>query len=213
MKPTRILLADDHAVVIEGLRRILDRPEFEVVGTVADGQALVREADRLRPDVIVTDITMPLLNGIDAARQILARGGAPKIIFLTMHPEVAYASAAIASGACAYVVKSAAGQELVDAIQHALSGRVYMSPAVEKALGLAKETPLRKTRGAVDGLTDRQREVLQLLAQGLQVKEIAAKLNVSPRTVEFHKYRIMELLGVRTVAELTRYAVTHGIVT
>ena len=213
MKRATILLADDHAVVVEGLRRILDRPEFKVVGVVPDGRALLQAAARLKPDLIVSDVAMPLLNGIDAAREILASNRKTKIIFLTMHPEVAYATAALAAGASGYVLKSAAGEELIRAIREVLHERVYVSDAIAESVKRARETRPTKNRSPLDGLTGRQREVLQLLAEGRQAKEIAAVLHLSPKTVEFHKYRIMDALGVRTVADLARYAVKHGIVT
>ncbi len=211
MKHSRILLADDHAVVVEGLRRILDRPEFEVVDVAGDGWSLVQAAARLHPDVIVTDIAMPGLNGIEAARKIHEQDQKPKIIFLTMHPESVYATAALAAGASGYVLKSAAGEELIAAIRDALEGRIYISKLVAQSKGHVREVA-GKAGGAIDGLTSRQREVLQLLAKGLQAKEIAATLNVSSKTVEFHKYRIMNALGLRTVADLTRYAIKNGIV-
>lgn len=212
MTRSRILLADDHAVVIEGLRRILDRPEFQVVGVATDGRALLRAAERLKPDLIITDIAMPLLKGIDAAREILARKQKPKIIFLTMHPEVAYATAALAAGASGYVLKSAAGEQLIGAIREVLKGHTYLSEAIAKSVERARHIRSTKQGTEIDGLTGRQREVLQLLAEGRQVKEIAALLHLSPKTVEFHKYRVMDALGARTVADLARYAVKHGIV-
>ncbi len=212
MKPSTVLIADDHAVVVEGLRRILDRPEFEVVGVARDGWALLHAAARLRPDVIITDIAMPSLNGIEAARKIHQQNQKSKIIFLTMHPELVYAKTAIAAGASGYVLKSAAGEELVRAIRHALNGRTYISKRIAESMKRAGEVRPGKNRSAGDELTRRQREVLQLLAKGFQVKEIAATLNVSSKTVEFHKYRIMDALGMRTVANLTRYAVKYGIV-
>lgn len=212
MKRSRILLADDHTVVIEGLRRMLDHPEFEVVGVATDGRALLRDAIRLQPDVIVTDVAMPLLNGIDAAREIHKHSPKPKIVFLTMHPEAVYATAALAAGASGYVLKSAAGEELIGAIRAALEGHTYISKAIAKSVKRAREVRPADDHSAIDGLTRRQREVLQLLAEGRQAKEIAVVLNVSPKTVEFHKYRIMDLLGVRTVADLTRYALKRGIV-
>lgn len=207
----RILIADDHTVVAEGLRRMLDRPEFEVIGVVADGQAMVREASRLRPDLIITDVAMPVMNGIDAARKILEQGWKPKIIFLTMYSEIAYARAALSAGALGYVLKSAAGHELFAAIREASAGRIYISKTIA---GEVEQLGQRRlvTRQGVDGLTQRQLEVLQLLAEGRQAKEIAAVLNLSPRTVEFHKYRIMKALGARTVADLARYAVKQGLV-
>jgi DNA-binding NarL/FixJ family response regulator len=211
MKRWRILLADDHAVVVEGLRRILDRPEFEVVDVAGNGWALVQAAARLHPDVIVTDIAMPGLNGIQAARKIHEQDRKPKIVFLTMHPESAYATAALAAGASGYVLKSAAGEELIGAIREALEGRIYVSKQVAQSKEYVREVA-GKQGGEIDGLTGRQREVLQLLAKGFQAKEIAATLNVSSKTVEFHKYRIMNVLGLHTVADLTRYAIKSGIV-
>jgi len=212
MNRARILIADDHSVVIEGLRRILDRPQFDVVGVANDGRALIQAAEKLHPDVIVTDVAMPRLNGLDAAREIHSRHPNLKIIFLTMHPEVAYATAALGAGAAGYVLKSAAGEELIDAIGAALNGRIYISKSIAKSVEYAREIRSRNGRGAVDLLTHRQREILQQLAEGRQVKEIAAMLKLSPKTVEFHKYRIMKLLHLRTVADLARYAQKRGIV-
>lgn len=212
MKRPRILLADDHAIVIEGLRRILDRPEFELVGAANSGRTLLEAAARLQPDVIITDIAMPSPNGIEAAREIQEQNPKPKIIFLTMHPELVYANAAFAAGASGYVLKSAAGEELITAIRAALDGRTYISKAIAQSMEQAREAGPGKDRSSINGLTPRQREVLQLLAKGLQAKEIAAMLNVSSKTVEFHKYRIMNELGLRTVADLTRYALKNGIV-
>ena len=210
MNPARILLADDHAVVIEGLRRMLDSPRFEVVGVATDGRALLEAAARLRPDIIISDVAMPLLNGIDAARELRERDPHLKIIFLTMHSEVMFATAALAAGALGYVLKSAAGEELLSAIRHALQGRVYVSKAIAQSVKHAAE--VMPKRGVVNGLTHRQREILQLLAEGRQIKEIATVLNLSPKTVEFHKYRIMDMLSVHTAADLTRYALKHGII-
>ena len=207
MKRLRILLADDHAVVIEGLRRILERRDFEVVGAVADGRALVEAAAALQPEITVTDIAMPLLNGIEAARQIRQHNPQAKIIFLTMHPEVIYARQALAAGGCGYVLKSSAGDELITAIDEAARGRVYITESI------AQEVAFRPSGASpLEGLTRRQRDVLQLLAEGRQAKEIAATLNVSPKTVEFHKYRLMDVLGVHTTAELARYAAKNGMV-
>jgi DNA-binding NarL/FixJ family response regulator len=212
MKRSTVLIADDHAVVVEGLRRILDRPEFEVAGVAIDGQALLQAARQSQPDLIITDVAMPMLNGIDAVREIRRQNRKSKVIFLTMHPEIAYATAALAAGASGYVLKSAAGEELINAIHDVLDGRTYVSKSIAKSVEHAREIRSMKNRDPIDLLTHRQREVLQLLAEGRQAKEIAVLLNVSPKTVEFHKYRIMDLLGLHTVAELTRYAVQHGIV-
>ena len=212
MKRSTILLADDHGVVIESLRRILDRPEFEVVGVVSDGWALVQTAARLQPNVIVTDVAMPSLNGIEAVRKIREENQKSKIIFLTMHPELVYARAAFAAGASGYVLKTSAREELIHAIGEALDGRSYISKQIVQSMEHASEVGAEKNRGAIDGLTNRQREVLQLLVKGPQTKEIAAMLNLSTKTIEFHKYRIMNALGLHTVAELTRYAIENGIV-
>jgi DNA-binding NarL/FixJ family response regulator len=212
MKRSRILIADDHAIVVEGLRRVLKRPEFEVVGVAGDGRALIEAAAKLQPEVIITDIAMPLLNGIDAAQAIHRQNRKIKIIFLTMHSELAYVTAALAAGASGYVLKSAAGEELLDAIEAAINGRTYLPESIAKRMKHAREMPPSGIHCVIDQLTHRQREVLQLIAEGKQVKEIAAMLNLSPKTVEFHKYRIMYLLDLRTVADLARYAQKLGMV-
>lgn len=212
MTCSRILLADDHLVVQQGLRRILDRPEFEVVGAVRDGRALVEAEARLKPDVIIADISMPLLNGIEALRQIRQQNPKAKVIFLSMHPEAIYAVEAMKAGARGYLVKSADDEELIAAIGKVLAGEIYVTPSLAEPVLNRLRAPRLSARGSADALTERQREVLQLLAEGKQAKEIAALLNVSDRTVEFHKYRIMETLGIRTVAGLAAYAAKHGIV-
>jgi DNA-binding NarL/FixJ family response regulator len=205
------VLADDHTVVLEGLRRVLE-PECEVVGTAADGRALLAAAERLKPDVVVADISMPLLNGIDAVRQIKKTARNVKVVFLTMHADVSYAAKALEAGGSGYVLKTSAAEELLTAIREALNGRKYVTPALStqvlETLGKRGSRPAE----SLDTLTVRQREVLQLVAEGKTVKEIAGILHVSPRTVEFHKYRIMEELGLRSTGELTQYAIRHGIV-
>jgi DNA-binding NarL/FixJ family response regulator len=211
MKRVRILLADDHQVVLEGLRRILDRPEFEVVGTAMDGRELVEAARKLQPDLILADVSMPLLSGIQAVREILRTQEKAKVIFLTMHPEVPYAVEALAVGASGYVLKNSAGDELLTAIQEVLQGRTYLAATIRERVSDALVARSHKARGAGEMLTPRQREVLRLLAQGLQVKEVAAQLNVTPKTVEFHKQQMKRALGVQTVAELAVYAAKHGI--
>ena len=212
MKTLRILLADDHDVVIAGLRLILAQPEFEIVGVVKNGHELVRAAQELKPDLIIADITMPLLNGIEAAEQIRKNNRRAKIVFLTMHPDVTYAAEALAAGGSAYVLKNSAGDELPTAIQKILKGQIYLPKSMAAAVTRALDLRSRRRRVVTDKLTTRQREVLQLLAEGRPVKEVATALNVSPRTVEFHKYRIMEVLGVHSGAELARYAMKKGIV-
>jgi DNA-binding NarL/FixJ family response regulator len=213
MKRWRLLLADDHDIVVEGLRRVLDQPDLEIAGIVNNGRSLLRAAREIQPDVIVTDITMPLLNGIDAARQLRKTNPEAKIIFLTMHPDVTFATEALAAGGSGYVLKNSAGHELLTAIREAMQGRTYVTKSIAESVMQGLSARSNSWRSPLDKLTSRQREVLQMLAEGLHVKEIAVKLNLSPRTVEFHKYRIMNELGLRTVAELGRYAVRHGIVT
>lgn len=212
MMRSRILLADDHVVVLQGLQRILDRAQFEVVGAVSDGRALVEAAARLKPDAIIADISMPLLNGVEALRQIRNQNPKAKVIFLSMHPEAIYAVEAMKAGAKGYLVKSADDEELITAIRKVLAGEVYVTPSLAEPVFNRLRAPRISARGTSEALTLRQREVLQLLAEGKQAKEIAALLKVSGRTVEFHKYRIMETLGIRTVAGLAAYAAKHGIV-
>lgn len=209
---SKILVADDHTVVLEGLRRILDRPEFEIVGAVRDGHELVEAAARLKPDIIIADFSMPNLNGVEAARQIRKHNPKAKIIFLTMHPEAIYAVQAMRAGGSGYVLKDSAGEELLAAIQEVGAGRTFITASLQDAVLHALRGSHEKREETRDLLTSRQREVLQLLAEGKPPKEIAAVLNVSYRTVEYHKYRIMEALGLRTVAELAAYAVKQGIV-
>jgi DNA-binding NarL/FixJ family response regulator len=210
LKRARVLLGDDHIIILEGVRHILE-PHFDVVGAVSDGRALLAAVRELHPDVVVADISMPLLNGIEVARQLQKSQAGPKIIFLTMHPDATYATEAFRAGASGYVLKSSAADELVRAIQEALLGRVYVTPLVagEVLSGLirAPQSPEK-----LPSLTPRQREVLQLVAEGRSAKEIADILKVSPRTVEFHKFRIMDSLGLHSAAELTQYAIRHGIV-
>ena len=207
----RILLADDHQIVVDGLRSLL-ASEFALCGAVGDGHQLVEQALRLRPDVIVADISMPLLNGIDAVRKLREAGVEAKVVFLTMHPDVTYLSRALEAGASAYVLKHAASDELVAAIQAALRGERFISPqlrtpAVEEFLD-----PTRRHLKEAMELTPRQREVLQLLAEGKSAKEIASVLGISPRTVETHKYTMMDQLGVKTTAGLVQHAIKAGLI-
>ena len=211
MSRPRVLLADDHRIVTEGLKGLLE-PEFELVGIVGDGRALLAAAEKLRPDVIVADISMPLLNGIDAVRQIRKAYGEIKIVFLTMHPDVTYAISAFEAGASGYVLKHSAPTELVTAIRSALRGKTFVTPLL--AGELMEQTKARSAqRDVTTRLTGRQREIVQLLAEGKSAKDIADLLNISSRTVEFHKYRIMKDLGLNSAAELVHYAVRHGIIT
>ena len=211
MKPATVLLADDHSIVIEGLRRVLE-PTFTVIGAVPDGRALVLATEELQPDVVVADISMPVLNGIEAARQIRLVNRHVRIVFFTMHSDVVYASEALQAGGSAYVLKSSAGTEILTAVRQALAGRTYVTSALDRR---SLEAQMQRSRGArpgTDHLPGRQREVLQMAAEGRSTKEIAATLGISPRTVEFHRYQAMKSLGLHTIAELVQYAIKHHIV-
>jgi DNA-binding NarL/FixJ family response regulator len=212
MNKPRVLLADDHCVVAEGLRGLLE-PHFEVVGIVSDGRELLAAAKTLDPDVVVLDISMPSLNGIDAARQMRAASSRAKVVFLTMHREVTYAARAIEAGASGFVLKHSAPSELVTAIQEALKGRKYITPQIAGDLleSLRRGTPAGDE--ALTELTPRQRDVLQLVAEGRSAKEIAALLRISRRTAEFHKARLMHTLGVQSTAELIQFAIRTGVTT
>ena len=211
MEKPRVLLADDHKIVLEGLRSLL-QSEFEIVGEVEDGRTLVAEAERLRPDLVVADISMPNLNGIDAARRIKKIDKRIRIVFLTMHADVTYAAGAFEAGASGFVLKHSAPQELVSAMREAMKGQTYVTPMIAGDLigAFQSGAPLKGELKAA--LSPRQREVLQLIAEGKSIKEIAAILRISTRTAEFHKYRIMEQLNIKTSAELVQYAVKHGII-
>ena len=211
MSKPRVLLADDHRVLAEGLRSLLE-PEFEVVGVVADGRELVGLARKLRPDVIVADVTMPSLNGIEAAQQLRSLGVKAKVVFLTMHNDVAYARRALEAGGSGFVLKHSATTELVTAVREALRGQTYVAPMIAGELLRSYRDGKANVNDDSHGLTPRQREVLQLLAEGRSAKEVGAALRISTRTAEFHKARIREALGLQSTAELVQYAVRHGIV-
>lgn len=209
MSRATVLLADDHAIVLEGLASLL-RDEFTLVGTVTDGTGLIAAARRLRPDVIVTDMAMPGMSGLDALRQLKAEAAAAKVIFLTMYADAQLAATALRAGASGFVAKHGAGKELIAAIHTVLRGDKYLPPhlASDVLTTLADQgTAGERTP------TPRQREVVSLLATGRTMKEVAAALGLSPRTVETHKYQMMEALGLETTAELIRYALEHGLVT
>jgi DNA-binding NarL/FixJ family response regulator len=207
----RVLLADDHTIVTEGLKSILD-PEFELVGTAEDGRALLAAAEKLQPDVIVADITMPRLNGLDAVRALKKRNHRSKVVFLTMHSDPDLATEAFRVGASGYLLKQSAGEELITAIHTVLQGEVYVTPELkQEVLEAFMRAGSDPDRTSVK-VTARQREVLQLVAEGHTMKKIASALNVSTRTVESHKYDVMEKLGIETTAELIQYAIRRGIV-
>lgn len=209
MNKPRVLLADDHALVLEGFRRILEGT-CDLVGTAEDGRALLETAQVVQPDLVILDVSMPLLNGIDAAAQLKKSQPRTKIIFITMHADREYVRAAFEAGASGYLLKRSAVDELEQAIKAVLGGHSYITPLIAQDVVdmlLAKEHKV-SSRGA--SLTMRQREVLQLLAEGKGVKDIAALLGVSTRTVEFHKAQLMEQLKLHSTADLIKYALTHG---
>lgn len=211
MRKIRVLLADDHKIVLEGLKSLLE-PEFDLVGIVEDGRALVKEAARLHPDVIVADISMPLLNGIDAVRQIKKTDDRIKVVFLTMHPDVAYATMAFEAGASGYVLKRSASRELITAINDAMKERTYVTPMIAGELLHSYKKTQPGQNLFSKKLTPRQEEILQLLAEGHPTKEIANILHISPRTVETHKYNMMHELKLKTTADLVKYAIKQGII-
>ena len=207
----RILLADDHLLVAEALKSLLS-PEFELVGVVGDGRALLEAALRLRPDVIVADITMPQLNGIDALVQLRQLGSKAPVVFLTMHRDVAFARRALEAGAAGFVLKHSAPSELVTALHAALEGQTYLTPQLAGEVLRAMKQDPSDSGDPVMALTPRQREVLHLLAEGHSAKEVSAALSISTRTVEFHKYQMMDTLGLHTSAELVHFAIKYGLV-
>ena len=203
MRRPTVLLADDHAIVTDGLAKILKDAGFDVVGAVRDGQLLVDTALRLRPDVIITDLSMPGLSGLDVLARLKTERLESKVIVLTMHHDIDLATDAIRGGASGFLLKESAGDELLVAVRHALDGKVYITPTVTadvmaRMAGGAKSTEPQ--------LTPRQRDILRLIVKGQRMKEIAANLGLSTRTVEGHKYEMMETLGVTSTAELVRYA-------
>ena len=212
MSRPRILLGDDHTLVLDGFRKLLE-DQCEIVGVAEDGRTLVRMAQELEPDIITLDISMPELNGVDAARKLKKTLPRTKLIFVTMHADPAYVNEAFKAGASGYLLKRSAGSELRQAVQSVMEGQCYVTPLVAKGLVQSVITGGKLPDLKDRSLTGRQREVLQLVAEGKTVKEIASALNLSPKTVEFHKSQIMALLDLHTTAELTKYALVHGLLT
>jgi len=208
----RVLLADDHRMMAEGIKALLP-DEFELVGIVENGRAMVEAAERLRPDVIVADVAMPNLNGFEALTRLREFHPNIKVVFLTMHQNGAYARRAFDAGASGFVVKHSAPEELVLAIHAALKGKTFITPSLTKQLVEQAKSGARGEKQGPRSLTPRQREILQLLAEGRSAKEIAGDLAISARTVEFHKYQMMEMNGLRSSAELIHFAIKHGIAT
>ena len=198
-----VLLADDHAIVTDGLAALLRSQGFDVVGAVADGQQLIDAAKRLRPDVIVTDLSMPGLSGLDVLARLKAEQVDSRIILLTMHHDANLAAIAMRGGASGYLLKESAGEELVAAIGQVLQGRIYLTPVLMREV---MEHMTGSPSASDPQLTPRQLDVLRLIVKGQRMKEIAANLGLSPRTVETHKYEMMEILGLHSTAELVRYA-------
>jgi len=207
---SRTLIADDHTLVADLCKKLLEA-EFDVVGTVGDGRALLQSAVDLKPDVIVVDVARPILNGLDAGQQVKQMVPAVKLVYLTMNPDPEVAAEAFRRGASAYLLKTCAADQMVIAVRKVLRGMSYLSPQLSKETVsyLRKQSMLQEEQ---ERLTERQREVLQLLAEGKVMKEVAGVLNLTTRTVAFHKYRIMEVLGARSTAELVRYAVRNHMI-
>jgi len=210
MKRARILIADDHAMICAGFQKLLE-PEYQVIGSVGDGRALLKAAAELKPDLVLLDVGMPLLNGLDAGRGLKKLMPGVKLIFLTMNPDPEVASEAMRIGASGYLLKNSQQDELLQAVRNALRGLSYVTPQIGRALEENfQRDPKSLTRSKQ--LSDRQREILQMLAEGQSMKEIAFALQISLRTVRFHKYRVMEELGIRTNSELVQYAIKHSII-
>ena len=210
MHRPRILIADDHALLAEGIAGLL-RPGYDVVGICADGRQLLADAERLGPDLITLDIGMPLLNGLEAAKQLVKLLPRTRLVFVTQLTELRYLRASLAIGALGFVSKQSASSELLQAVGSALRQRTYITPMLAEAHAASGATNA-KAQPAADPLTGRQREVLQLIAEGHTSRAIAETLTISRKTVEFHKTAMMAALGVRTTAELIRYALGQGIV-
>jgi len=208
---SRILIADDHTLVAELCKRLLEK-EFDVVGVVSDGRALLRAASELKPDVILVDVAMPILNGLDAGRQVKEMLPSVKLVYLTMNPDAEVAAEAFARGASGYLLKTCASSEMVLAVRDALRGKSYVSQGLSKDAIDSFRWRNKKLISEEERLTQRQREVLQLLAEGKVMKEVSSILNMSTRTVAYHKYRMMEVLGARSTAELVKYAVRNHVI-
>jgi DNA-binding NarL/FixJ family response regulator len=211
MPKTRVLLGDDHALILDGIRAVL-QVQYDVVGQAGDGRALVMASEKLKPDVVILDISMPLLNGFEAAKQIKKERAATKLIFLSQHLNPAYLRQALKIGASGYVLKSGATQELHTAIQKVLKGETFISPAFGEDVIAGLWSRTGEVSEQAEELTDRQREILKLIIDGKANKEIADIIHVSVKTVEFHRARLMDRLGVRSVAELTKVALQQGLI-
>jgi DNA-binding NarL/FixJ family response regulator len=211
MKKPRVLLADDHTFVLEGFKKLLEE-QCELVGAVEDGRALVEVAATLQPQVVILDISMPRLNGIEAAKKLKKQFPEMKLIFVTMHAETVYVNEAFKAGASGYLLKQSAITELAQAVQSVMSGNFYVTPLITRDVVTSFLKPEQFRSATMDDLTTRQREILQLVVEGFSAKEIADQLKISHRTVEFHKAKIMEQLHLHTTIDLVKYAMAQGLV-
>jgi DNA-binding NarL/FixJ family response regulator len=210
MRPPRVLLADDHEILADGLKSVLE-PQYEVVGIALDGRALLEAAAKLQPDIIVLDIAMPVLNGLDAARQVKQSMPKVKLIFLTVNKDPYIVKEAFRAGASAFLLKQSAALELTEAIRQVLKGGTYVTPRISEGLSNISLRPPKDREHAPEP-TPRQREVIQLLAEGRSMKQVADALQITPRTVAEHKYKVMELLQLKSNSDLVQYAIKHGII-
>jgi DNA-binding NarL/FixJ family response regulator len=210
MNAARILIADDHTLICDALRKMID-PPYQVVGTAHDGLSLLKMVEELYPDIVLLDVAMPLLNGLDAGRHLKQAVPKTMLLFLTMNPDCDLAAEAFRLGASGYLLKNSAGPELLKAIRQVLSGEKYVTPPIARAFEqVFRRDPQKLTHNKT--LTDRQREVLQLVAEGYSMEQIGLHLRITTRTVAFHKYRIMEEFGIGNNAELVRFALKHHLV-
>ena len=207
--PTRVLLADDHALIRQGLKALLESQGFQVVGEASDGQATLRSAEKTHPDVAILDISMPVLNGMDAARELKKSSPKTKIILLTQHDEDQYVTEALRAGAKGYVLKSQAAEDLVQAIREVCRGSVYLSPSISRSV---VDAYISKTYVSTDPLSGRERQVLQLVGEGMSTKDIAIQLGISVKTAESHRARLMKKLDIHETASLVRYAIRRGLI-
>ena len=207
MRP-KVLLADDHSILLEAFQKLLE-PDCLVIGTATDGEQVLTLAAQFLPDVVVLDISMPRLSGIEAARLLRQQVPSVRIVFLTVNEDPGLAASLLREGAAGYLLKTSAAHDLFEAIRAAMEGRTYVTPSIAEAVHKALRLPA--TKAGLERLSERQREILQLVVEGRTMKEIAARLDITPRTVDFHKYRMMELLGFETTAELIQYGIRHGL--
>jgi two-component system, NarL family, response regulator NreC len=207
--PTRVMLADDHALIRQGLKAFLEKQGFQVVGEASDGQEALRSVEKTQPDVAIIDINMPVLNGVDAARELKKSSVNTKVILLTQHDEDQYVKEALRAGVNGYVLKSQAAEDLVHAIQEVCRGSVYLSPNIS---GVVVDAYLSKTDDSTDSLSGRERQVLQLVGEGKSTKDIAVHLGISVKTAESHRARLMKKLDIHETASLVRYAIRRGLI-